>query len=345
MELGISMFGDLHVNSSTGKIQSAEQRLQELIEEIKLADEVGLDILGIGEHHRAEYAVSTPEIILAAASTVTKNIKLTSSVTVLSSSDPVRLYQNFAMVDLLSQGRAELMAGRGSFTESFPLFGYNLYDYNDLFEEKLDLLLKVNAETKVNWQGRFRASLFGQEVFPRTENKPLPIWIAAGGSPDSVVRAGTLGLPIMFAIVAGTPLMRFKPLYDLYRETYIEAGHDMDNYQVGMFSHGLFGDDFETISEYYYPLYKGQMDRIGKSRGWSPFTREQFDYGQSPEAALFVGEPNAMIDKILYAEQSFGITRFIAHLDVGAPDHKHLMKAIELYGSKIAPEVRKALNK
>ncbi|MGL5277407.1 LLM class flavin-dependent oxidoreductase [Myroides sp.] len=345
MELGISMFGDLHVDSQTGKIQSAQQRLAELMEEIKLADEVGLDILGIGEHHRAEYAVATPEIILAAAAAVTKNIKLTSSVTVLSSSDPVKLYQNFAMVDLLSNGRAELMAGRGSFTESFPLFGYNLYDYNDLFEEKLALLLQVNIETKVNWQGRFRASLFGQEIYPRTEDRPLPIWIAAGGSPDSVVRAGKLGLPIMFAIVAGTPLMRFKPLYELYRETYIEVGHDMSDYQVGMFSHSLFGEDEKEVSEYYYPLYKGQMDRIGKSRGWSPFIREQFDYGQSPEAALFVGEPSAMVDKILYAEENFGLTRFIAHLDVGAPSHKHLMKAIELYGTKIAPQVRAALNK
>ncbi|RAJ37273.1 LLM class flavin-dependent oxidoreductase [Pedobacter cryoconitis] len=342
MELGISMFGDLHVDPATGKIQSTQKRLAELMEEIKLADEVGLDILGVGEHHRPEYAIPSPEIILAAAATVTKNIKLTSSVTVLSSSDPVKLYQNFAMVDLLSGGRAEIMAGRGSFTESFPLFGYDLQDYSALYEEKLDLLLKINTDKKINWDGRFRPPLVNQEILPRATNNNLPIWIAAGGTPESVFRAGRLGLPLIFAIVAGTPLERFKPLFELYKNTYQQFGHDMDEFKVGMFSHALFGEDSQTTGDYYYPLYSRQMDRIGLSRGWSLFQRHQYDYGRSKAGAMFVGNAAEAIDKILYAKELYGITRFIAHLDVGAPSHSHLMKAIEIYGTQIAPKIREA---
>ncbi|MBB6499825.1 Atu2307/SP_0267 family LLM class monooxygenase [Pedobacter cryoconitis] len=344
MELGISLFGDIHVDPLTGKMQSAEQRLKELMEEIRLADEVGLDIFGIGEHHREEYAVSSPEIVLAAASTITKNIKLSSSVTVLSSSDPVKLYQNFAMVDLLSGGRAELMAGRGSFTESFPLFGYNLHDYNALFEEKLNLLLKINSEQQITWKGQFRAPLADQKIFPRAVNDNLTVWIAAGGTPESVIRAGRLGLPLVFAIVAGTPLQRFQSLYELYKETYQQYGHDRSRFRVGMFSHALFGEDAKVVSEYYYPLYAAQMDRIGRTRGWFPFQRQQYDFGRSREGAMFVGGAEEIIDKILYAHELFGITRFSAHMDVGAPSHSHLMKSIELYGTKIAPEVRKALS-
>lgn len=345
MELGISMFGDLHIDQVTGKMQSAKQRLKELIEEIKLADELGIDVIGIGEHHRPEYAVPSPEIVLAAAAVVTKNIKLTSSVTVLSSSDPVKLYQNFAMVDLLSDGRAELMAGRGSFTESFPLFGYDLQDYSALFEEKLDLLLEINKNKTINWKGRFRAPLENQQVLPRTENSKLTVWVAAGGTPDSVIRAGRLGLPLVFAIVAGTPLLRFKSLYELYKNTYQQFGHDMAKFQVGMFSHALFGDNSKEIASYYYPLYGAQMDRIGRTRGWFPFQREQYDFGRSREGALFVGDAQETVDKILYAHELFGITRFSAHLDVGAPSHAHLMKSIEIFGTKIAPKVREALKK
>lgn len=345
MELGISMFGDLHVDQLSGKTQSAHQRLIELIEEIKLADEVGIDVLGIGEHHRPEYAIPSPEIVLAAAAMVTKHIKLSSSVTVLSSSDPVKLYQNFSMVDLLSDGRVELMAGRGSFTESFPLFGYNLQDYSALFEEKLDLLLEINKKETINWQGHFRASLQNQKVFPRAKNNKLTLWIAAGGTPESVIRAGRLGLPLIFAIVAGTPLLRFKPLYELYKKTYQEFGHEMSEFKVGMFSHALFGENSEEIGAYYYPLYAAQMDRIGRTRGWFPFQREQYNYGRSKEGALFVGDVQETIDKILYAHELFGITRFSAHLDVGAPSHHHLMKSIEIYGTKIAPKVREALKR
>ncbi|MGY0041114.1 LLM class flavin-dependent oxidoreductase [Pedobacter sp. NJ-S-72] len=345
MELGISMFGDLHIDPATGKIQSVQKRLKELMEEIKLADEVGLDIFGVGEHHRPEYAIPSPEIVLAAAATITKNIKLSSSVTVLSSSDPVKLYQNFAMVDLLSGGRAELMAGRGSFTESFPLFGYDLQDYSALYEEKLDLLLRINQEKTISWQGRFRASLANQQVLPRAVNDKLAIWIAAGGTPESVFRAGRLGLPLIFAIVAGTPLQRFKPLYELYKSTYQQFGHDMSAFKVGMFSHSLFGDNAKEISDYYYPHYAQQMDRIGLSRGWSLFQREQYDFGRSREGAMFVGDAEQTVDKILYAQELYGITRFIAHLDVGAPSHSHLMKSIEIFGTKIAPKIREASGK
>ncbi|WP_262249256.1 LLM class flavin-dependent oxidoreductase [Parapedobacter soli] len=342
MELGISMFGDLAVDPATGKFQPTQQRLQEIIEEIKLMDEVGLDYFGIGEHHRPDYAVPSPEIILAAAAPVTKRIKLGSAVSVVSSADPVKLYQNFAMVDLLSGGRAELMAGRGSFIESFPLFGYDLQDYEALFTEKLDLLLAINKNERVTWKGNFRAPLNNQEVLPRALNNNLPIWIAVGGTPQSVVRAGRLGLPLMVAIIGGSPA-QFKPLFELYKKTYTEHGHDLSKLQVGIHAHGLFGDDDHELSRNYYPLYAAQMDRIGRSRGWPPYQQTQFDFGKSNHGALFIGEPDAMVEKILYVQELFGLTRFATHMDVGAPSHKDLMKSIEVYGTKIVPKVKAAL--
>lgn len=342
MELGISMFGDLHVDPSTGKFQPAQQRLGEIIEEIKLMDELGLDYFGMGEHHRPDYAVSSPEIILAAASTVTKNIKLGSAVSVVSSSDPVKLYQNFAMIDLLSNGRAELMAGRGSFTESFPLFGYNLQDYEGLFTEKLDLLLKINKEERISWEGRYRAPLIDQEVLPRAVDNDLSIWIAVGGTPESVIRAGRLGLPLMVAIIGGSPI-QFKPLFDLYRKTYEQHGHDISKLRVGIHSHSFFGDDSKALSDQYYPTYAAQMNRIGKTRGWRPYQRAQFEHGKDKDGALFIGDANEMIDKILYIQDMFGLTRFAAHMDLGGPSHKDMMKSIEIYGTKIAPKVREAL--
>ena len=242
MELGISMFGDLRLDPVTNKFQPAQQRLSEIIEEIKLMDELGLDYFGIGEHHRPDFAVSSPEILLAAAAVVTKNIKLGSAVSVLSSADPVKLYQNFAMVDLLSNGRAELMAGRGSFIESFPLFGYNLDDYSELFTEKLDLLLKINEQETISWKGEFRAPLTNQQVLPRAVDNKLPVWIAVGGTPESVIRAGVLGLPLMIAIIGGSPA-QFKPLFDLYRAEYKKAGHDLAKLQIGIHSHAFFGED------------------------------------------------------------------------------------------------------
>lgn len=344
MELGISMFGDLRVDPITNKFQPAQQRLGEIIEEIKLMDELGLDYFGIGEHHRPDFAVSSPEILLAAAAVVTKNIKLGSAVSVLSSADPVKLYQNFAMVDLLSNGRAELMAGRGSFIESFPLFGNNLNDYNELFTEKLDLLLKINKEESITWKGRFRPELVNQQVLPRAVDNNLPIWIAVGGTPESVIRAGQLGLPLMIAIIGGSP-SQFKPLFNLYREEYQKAGHDMAKFQVGIHAHAFFGEDGDQVAADYYPLYAAQMDRIGKSRGWSPYTKYQFDYGRKRDGALFVGDAEAAIDKILYAQEMFGLTRFAAHMDVGAPAHKDMMKSIEIFGTRIAPKVREALKK
>lgn len=342
MELGISMFGDNRVDLATGTFKPAGERLTELIEEIKLMDEVGLDYFGIGEHHRPDYVVSSPEMVLAAAATVTKRIKLGSAVSVLSSSDPVKLYQNFATIDQLSGGRAELMAGRGSFTESFPLFGYELQHYDALFSEKLDLLLAINKNDRITWNGKFRASLQDQEVLPRAYNNDLSIWIAVGGTPSSVVRAGKLGLPLMIAIIGGAP-EQFKPLFELYRRTYLENGHDPAKLQVGIHSHALFGDDAALLKHDYFPVYAAQMDRVGRSRGWPPYQRTQFEFGMSKHGALFVGEPDAMVDKILYYTELFGLTRFAAHMDVGAPSHRDIMKSIELYGTEIAPQVRKAL--
>lgn len=343
MELGIGMFGDLHINSK-GQVQPAAQRLQQLIEEIKLMDEVGLDFYGIGEHHRPDYAVSTPEIVLAAAATVTKNIKLGSAVSVLSSADPVKLYQSFATLDLISNGRAELMAGRGSFIESFPLFGCDLKDYDELFEEKLDLLLKINNNEHITWKGKFRPALNDQLVLPRAVNNHLNIWVAVGGTPQSVLRAGKAGLPVMFAIIGGNPV-QFKPLFNYYKEVYEEYGHDKNNFQVGVHIHAFFGDDSKQIAGEYYPIYAAQMNRIGRSRGWPPYQQHQYETGRGSSGHLIIGDANEAIDKILHLHQLFNLTRFSAHMDVGGPSHKLMMKSIEIFGNKIAPEVRKALNK
>lgn len=340
MELGIGMFGDLHI--SNGKVQPVQQRMKELIEEIKLMDEVGLDFFGIGEHHRPDYAVSAPEIIVAAASTITKRIKLGSAVTVLSSTDPVRVYQHFATIDLVSGGRAELMVGRGSFTESFPLFGYDLEDYNDLFDEKLNLLLQINKEKKVSWKGKFRPALVNQEIYPRPVNDHLTIWVAVGGTPESVIRAARLGLPVIFAIIGGNP-GQFKPLVEYYRDIWAHYGHPPEALQVGVHMHALFGDDSSKLADEYYPVYAAQMNRIGRQRGWPPYQRQQFDTGRSSGGHLVIGDANEAIDKMLHLQQLFGLTRFAAHMDVGAPSHKTLLKAIEIYGTKIAPKVREAL--
>ena len=343
MELGIGMFGDLHI-SKDGEIQPAGQRLKELIEEIKLMDELGLDFYGIGEHHRPDYAVSTPEIILAAAATVTKNIKLGSAVSVLSSSDPVRLYQSFASIDLISNGRAELMAGRGSFTESFPLYGYSLNDYDELFEEKLDLLVKINREPKITWKGKFRPALSNQEILPRAVNGHLNIWVAVGGTPESVVRAGKHGLPVIFAIIGGSPA-QFVPLFDYYKEVYKHYKHAMDKFQAGVHMHCFFGNNSKQTADEYYPLYSAQMNRVGRSRGWPPYQRQQYEAGIGSKGHLIIGDANEAIDKILQMQEMFGLTRFSAHMDVGGPSHQSLMKSIEIYGSKIAPKVREVLNK
>jgi probable LLM family oxidoreductase len=341
MELGIGMFGDLHIDKG-GNIQPAQQRLQEIIEEIKLMDEVGLDFFGIGEHHRPDYAVSVPEIILASAATVTKNIKLGSAVSVLSSSDPVRLYQSFATVDLISNGRAELMAGRGSFTESFPLFGYDLADYDELFEEKLDLLLKINKERRITWNGKFRPPLVNQEILPRAVNDHLAIWVAVGGTPESVVRAGRHGLPVIFAIIGGNPA-QFKPLFDYYRKVWEHFGHSLDALQVGVHMHSFFGEDSRQTAEEYYPLYAAQMNRVGRQRGWPPYQKQQFEQGRAANGHLLIGDAAEAVEKILSMQELFGLTRFSAHMDVGGPSHQAMMKSIEIFGTRIAPRVREAL--
>lgn len=343
MELGIGMFGDLQ-HQASGEIQPAKERLQEMIEEIKLMDQLGLDFFGIGEHHRSDYVVSVPEIVLAAAATVTKNIKLGSAVSVLSSSDPVKLYQSFATIDLISNGRVELTAGRGSFIESFPLYGQNLDDYSELFEEKLALLLKINQENPITWKGKFRPALNNQQVLPRAVNDRLNIWVAVGGTPESVERAGRLGLPVIFAIIGGSP-SQFKSLFKYYEDVYKHYGHDQSKFQVGVHMHSFFGDDSQKVSDYYYPLYSAQMDRVGASRGWPAYQQHQFEFGRSKNGALIIGDVNEAVDKILEMEEMFGLTRFSAHMDVGGPSHQEMMKSITLFGEKIAPKVRAALKK
>jgi probable LLM family oxidoreductase len=341
MELGISMFGDNHYDDK-GRPLSPGQRLKELIEEVKLMDETGLDFFGIGEHHRPDYAVSTPEIILAAAATVTKKIKLGSAVSVISSSDPVKLYQSFATIDLLSDGRAELMAGRGSFIESFPLFGYDLEDYDALFEEKLELLLQINKQNPVSWKGKFRPALEKQLVLPRAKNDALDIWVAVGGTPESVLRAAKHGLPVVFAIIGGDPA-QFKPLFDYYRKAYDHFGHAKEKFRVGVHMHAFFGENSKEVGDKYYPVYSSQMDRVGKSRGWPPYTRQQYDAGRGKNGHLIIGDANEAIDKILALKELFGLTRFSAHMDVGGPSHDSLKRSIEIFGTKIAPKVREAL--
>lgn len=340
MELGISMFGDVHVTEQ-GITVPAGQRLKEMIEEIKLMDELGLDFFGIGEHHRREYAVSAPEIILAAAATVTKKIKLGSAVAVLSSADPIRLYQQYASIDLLSEGRAELVAGRGSFTESFPLFGYDLADYDILFEEKLDLLLQINQQQTVSWKGQFRKPLVQQQIFPRAYHQLLDMWIAVGGTPESVLRAGRYGLPVIFAIIGGSPA-QFRSFFDYYHKVYTHFKHEAP-LRTGVHMHAFFGENSKKVADQYFPQYAAQMNRIGKERGWSAYTREQFEFGRGKDGALIVGEANEAIDKILQLHETLGFTRFAAHMDVGGPSHEDLMKSIEIFGTKIAPAIRKVL--
>ncbi|MGB6092323.1 MAG: LLM class flavin-dependent oxidoreductase [Moheibacter sp.] len=343
MEFGIGMFGDLHYDLQTQKYQSTSERLQEIIEEVKLADELGIDVFQMGEHHRPDYAVPAPEIVLAALSTVTKNIKLASGVTVLSSADPVKVYQDFSVIDLMSNQRAEITAGRGSFIESFPLFGYDLENYNELFEEKLDLLIQLNKNEVMNWKGEFRAPLIDQTVYPRPERE-LPIWIAVGGTPNSVVRAAKYGLPIVFAIIGGR-WRQFGQLIDFYKQQYEQFGHDPVKMEIGIHSHTYIGDSQESVISEYFPYYKAQMDRVGRDRGWSPFTQLQFEGGMSPEGALVMGDVNQAAEKIIEMAETFGLTRFVAHLDVGIPGHNELMKVIELYATSVIPQVKRAFDK
>lgn len=339
MELGVGMFGDVSFDPQTGKYRDAGVKLHEILDQVKLMDEVGLDVFAMGEHHRPDYAVSSPEILLAAATSVTKNIKLASGVTVLSSAEPVKVYEDFATIDLISKGRAEIFVGRGSFIESFPLYGYSLNDYEQLFEEKLDLLLKINSEENVSWRGKLRAPMENQTVYPRATNDgKLPIWIAVGGTPQSVLRAAKLGLPLVVAIIGGMP-SQFRNLIEFYKQEYLKAGHDPEKMQLAVHSHTFVSDDPKVIDEYFYN-YKSQMDRIGSTRGWSPYTKMQYDGGRSKDGALFIGNTNEVADKINSVKELFGLTRFIGHMDVGDPSHETMLKSIELFGTKVAPQVK-----
>lgn len=341
LELGLYSFAETTIDPAIGERAGTAERLRDLLEEIELADQVGLDVYGVGEHHRPDFAVAAPAVVLAAAAARTKRIRLTSAVTVLSSDDPVRVFQEFSTLDLLSNGRAEIMAGRGSFIESFPLFGYDLANYDELFTEKLELLLALRANERVTWKGRYRAPLRDQPVFPRPVQDRLPVWIAIGGTPQSAVRAGTLGLPLAIAIIGGEPA-RFAPFAEIYRDAWARAGHDPSKARVSINSHGFIADSEAAAAELFWPRYADAMGRIGRERGWPPPTRAHFDNERSPQGALLVGSPHQVIDKILYEHELFGNDRFLLQLSVGTMPHAQMMKAIELYGTVVAPAVRKA---
>jgi probable LLM family oxidoreductase len=340
MEIGITSFAETTPDPATGQTIDPAKRLADLMEEIKLADEVGLDVFAVGEHHRPDFAVSSPAVVLGGAAAVTKRIRLASAVTVLSTDDPVRVFEDFATVDLLSNGRAEIWAGRGSFTESYPLFGYDLNDYDELFAEKLGLLLNIRDSEKVTWSGKHRAQINDLGVYPRPVQDPLPVWIAVGGNPGSVIRAGALGLPLVLAIIGGYP-RRFVPLIDLYRESGREAGHDLASLPVAINSHGLIAENSQDAVDTFWPPYAHVMTKIGRERGWSPMTREQFDTLRAPRGSLLVGSPQEVIEKMLYEHELFKYNRFLLHLSVGTMPHHKVMRAIELLGTKVAPVIRK----
>ena len=340
MELGIYTFAEATPDPTSGRTISAAERLRNLLEEIELADQLGLDVFGVGEHHRPDYVVSAPAVVLAAAAARTRSIRLTSAVTVLSSDDPVRVFQDFATLDLISNGRAEIMAGRGSFIESFPLFGYNLENYDELFEQNLELLLNIRDNEIVQWRGGHRAAIDRRGVYPRPVQNPLPVWIAVGGTPQSVVRAGTLGLPLALAIIGGAP-ERFVPFIDLYRESAKRAGHDPDKLKVSINSHGFVADDSRDAADTFYPPYAEAMTRIGRERGWPPTTRQQFEGSRTLRGALAVGNAQEVIDKIMFQYQLFKHDRFLIQFSVGTIPHEKMMRSIELFGTEVAPVIRR----
>jgi probable LLM family oxidoreductase len=335
MEVGIDSFAAARSNDTN--VNSVAQ----LLERIEHADRSGLDVFGIGEHHRKEFLDSAPTMLLAAAAARTKRIRLTSAVTVVSAADPVRIFQNFATLDLISNGRAEIVAGRGSFIEAYPLFGYKLQDYDALFAEKLDLLLKIRDNETVTWQGKFRAPLNNQSIYPRPVQSKLPIWLGVGGTPESFVRAGTLGLPLMVAIIGGET-HRFRPLVDLYREAGARAGHEPESLKVGMHSIGYVAATTEEASDDFYPGYAETFTKIGRERGWPPVTRLHYDGQRGPKGALLVGSPHEVAEKILrHSEALGGITRLTFQMDQAALPQEKLLKSIELIGQQLIPLVNK----
>src|SRR6516165_3539010 len=343
MEIGVDSFVAATIDRKTDQAIQPARHFRELLEAITLADEVGLDVFGIGEHHRPEFLDSAPAVILAAAASRTSRIRLTSAVTVLSAADPVRLFQEFATLDLLSNGRAEMVVGRGSFIEAFPLFGLDLKDYDSLFAEKLDLLLRVRKHTHVHWSGKHRASLNGEGVFPRPVQNLLPVWLGVGGTPASFARAGTLGLPLMVAIIGGEH-RRFRPLIDLYREAGVRDGQSLEQLKVGVHSLGHVAEDFATAADELIPGYADSFTQIGKERGWPPTTRAHFNAQLGPTGALLVGDPETVVEKILQVNQALGgISRLTFQMSVAALPHAKMLRAIELLGTEVAPMVRKAL--
>src|SRR6266852_7070930 len=343
MQIGIDSFAAAISDPATGLTLSPVERMHHLLEEIELADKVGLDVFGIGEHHRAEFLDSAPVVILSAAATRTENIRLTSAVTVLSASDPVRVFQEFATLDLISRGRAEIVAGRGSFVESYPLFGLRLEDYDSLFAEKLELLLKIRESTKVHWSGKHRAALTGQAIYPRPLQDPLPIWVGVGGTPTSFVRAGKLGLPLMVAIIGGEP-ERFRPLIDLYREAGRRAGHPAERLTVGLHSIGFLADTTRQAADDFYPGYAYTFTEIGKERGWPPTTRAQFDAVRGPTGALIIGDPERVAEKILYVNEALGgLSRITFQMGVSTLPNRKMLRAIEILGTRVVPIVHREL--
>ncbi len=335
IELGVYTFAEL-TDDSLGP----RERLRNLLEEIELADEVGLEVFGVGEHHRPDFAVSAPAVVLAAAAERTETIRLTSAVSVLSSEDPVRVFQAFATLDLLSGGRAEIMAGRGSFVESFPLFGYELRDYDELFAEKLELLLELRESELVTWSGRHRAPIEGRGVYPRPLQERLPIWVAVGGTPESAVRAGRLGLPMALAIIGGLP-ERFVPFAELHRRAAAGAGHG--RLPLSINSHGFVAEASQEAADVAYPAFSQMMNRIGRERGWPPMRRQDFDASLALRGANLVGSPQQVVEKILFQHELFGHDRFLIQFSVGTLPHAKLLRSIELFGTEVAPAVRQAL--
>jgi probable LLM family oxidoreductase len=333
LELGLATFADL------GPGVAPEQRMRELLEEARLADDLGLDVFAVGEHHRADFLISSPAVALAAIAAQTAKIRLSSAVTVLSSEDPVRVFQQFAELDLISGGRAEIMAGRGSFIESFPLFGQDLDDYDELYAEKLDLLLALRAGNPVTWSGRHRPALEQAEIYPRPMQDPLPVWVAVGGTPQSVVRAAVLGLPLTIAIIGGQPA-RFKPLVELYDRVWVESGHAPEDRRLAINTHAFVGDTRAGADAAFAHAYLTMMNRIGRERGWPPAGREQYEALTAPDGAVAVGSPEQVAEKILMEHELFGNQRYVGQISVGAVAHADVMHAIELFGTQVAPRVR-----
>jgi probable LLM family oxidoreductase len=343
LEIGIYDFAEVYPDPRTGDTVVPAQRLRDIVEEAELAEQVGLDVYGLGEHHRAEMVISAPAVVLAAVAARTHRIRLTSAVTVLSSDDPVRVFQDFATLDLISNGRAEIMAGRGSFVESFPLFGYDLDDYDELFAEKIELLLRIRDSERLTWSGRHRPPVRDQGVYPRPLQDPMPIWIAVGGNPQSVVRAGRLGTPLAIAIIGGQPA-RFVPLAELYREAAARAGHDPTRLAVSINSHTFVAPTAAEAADGFYPHYAAMMSEIGRERGWlGGFSRPEFDAATGPDGALLVGTPEQVAEKIVAQHKLFGHDRFLAQVSVGNVPHHLVMRAIELLGTEVAPLVRHEL--